>query len=201
MYRKSGFITVDNARIYYEAAGSGEPVLFVHGDKLDMRMWDAQFDLFSKGYLTLRLDLRGFGKADKPDGSAFRHADDIAALLDQLNIDMVHIVGHSMGGGIAVDFSVEYPERVRGLVVVSPLLSPLSDERLGEVKATTLVLVGQLDTLLHQTVADKIRANIPRNMKFTLPNVGQLPNMEDPETFNTVVHSFLMEVGCGCAGG
>ena len=201
MYRRSGFVTVGNTRIYYEAAGSGEPVLFVHGDTLDMRMWDAQFDLFSRGYLTLRLDLRGAGKSDKPDGSAFRHADDIAALLDQLNIDMVHIVGHSMGGGIAVDFSVEYPERVRGLVVVNPVLSPLSDERLGEVKATTLVLVGQLDTLLHQTVADKMRICIPRNMKFTLPNVGQLPNMEDPETFNTVVHSFLMEVGCGCAGG
>ena len=201
MYSKTGFVKANNSSIYYEAAGSGEPVLFVHGDTLDMHMWDAQFDLFSKGYLTLRLDLRGFGKSDMPDGSAFQHADDIAAILDILNIDSAHIVGHSMGGSIAVDFAVKYPERMRGLVVVNPDISPLSDERLGEIKATTLVLVGQLDTLLHQTAADKMRANIPRNMMFTLPNVGHLPNMEDPETFNTVVHSFLMEVGCGCAGG
>lgn len=199
MYIDNGFAEVNNTRLYYEVAGSGDPVLLLHGDASDHTMWDAQIEQFAQRYLVIRMDFRGFGKSAISDGSPFRHVDDVAALLDHLNIDSVHLVGQSMGGGVAIDLAIQYPQRVNGLVVVNADLS--SENRLSEIKATTLILVGQHAAIPQQTTADKMRVEIPRNTKFILPNVGHMPNTEDHETFNTVALIFLKQTGCGCLGG
>lgn len=199
MYKENGFAKINDTNIYYELAGTGDPVLLLHGDSTDHSIWDEQFDVFAERHLVIRIDFRGFGKSDKSDSSQYSNVDDVAALLNHFNLDSVHLVGQSMGADVAIDFAAKYPDRVKGLIVLDSALS--TDHSLNEVKATTLILVSQHAGELQQNSADRLRKEIPRNTKFTLPNLGSLANMKDPETFNSVVLIFLGQFGCGCSGG
>jgi len=77
MSKPSGFAEVNGARLYYETTGTGEPVIFLHGNTLDARMWDDQFLVFAQQYQAIRYDLRGFGKSSPPNAEPFAHADDL----------------------------------------------------------------------------------------------------------------------------
>ena len=101
-----------------KAAGSGAPLVLIHGFTLDMRMWDDQFTPFAERYRVVRYDVRGFGKSAVPAGAPYTNADDLAALLDYLDISSAAIVGLSMGGGIAIDFALAYPAMTRALIPV-----------------------------------------------------------------------------------
>jgi 3-oxoadipate enol-lactonase len=120
--RKGGFADVNGTRLYYEIAGHGDPVVLIHGLCLDTRMWDDQFDALADRYRVIRYDVRGFGKSAVPTGEAFRHADDLRALLDCLAAPAAHIVGLSMGGRIALHHALLYPEATRSLVLVDSAL-------------------------------------------------------------------------------
>jgi pimeloyl-ACP methyl ester carboxylesterase len=113
---------VNGTRLYYEVAGSGHPLVLIHGFTLDTRMWDGQFDAFAKRYRVIRYDARGFGKSAGPTGESYAPADDLRALLEQLGVERAHILGLSMGGGLAVDFALAYPEATSSLIAVNSLL-------------------------------------------------------------------------------
>jgi pimeloyl-ACP methyl ester carboxylesterase len=116
---ESGYADVNDATIYYEIAGEGDPVVLVHGFTLDTRMWDDQFTEFSKRHRVIRYDVRGFGRSSVPEeGKPYSHARDLKGLLDQLNIGKASVIGLSMGGSIAINFTLEYPEHVSSLVTV-----------------------------------------------------------------------------------
>ncbi len=118
----SGTFDIGGTQMYYEAAGSGDPMLFLHAGVTDCRMWDEQFLAFSRSHRVVRCDLRGFGKT--PRGAVpFSHYRDVAALLDSLKIRRTHIVAISFGGSVALDFALAYPERVRSLTLVAPAIS------------------------------------------------------------------------------
>ena len=117
----SGFAEVNGARIYYEVAGEGEPLVMLHAGIADSRMWRKQQEYFSRYYKVITYDLRGFGKTVMPDGQ-YAHYRDLAGLLDTLRVDKAILLGCSMGGSVAIDFTLEYPERVKGLVLVSSAL-------------------------------------------------------------------------------
>ncbi|HET7463304.1 MAG TPA: alpha/beta hydrolase [Longimicrobium sp.] len=112
-----GFAEVNGARLYYETAGSGEPLVLVHGFSLDTRVWDGQWEAFSGCYRVIRYDLRGFGKSSLPDGGGYSHHEDLKALLDWLGVSPARVLGHSTGGSIALDFAVSHPEMLRALVL------------------------------------------------------------------------------------
>jgi pimeloyl-ACP methyl ester carboxylesterase len=114
----TGYADVPGGRIYYEAAGQGDPVILIHGGFGDRRMWDAQFAALARGFRVVRYDHRGFGRSTRPT-APYSATQDLLALLDHLEIPAAHIVGNSMGGGIALDFAVLHPDRVKKLVVVS----------------------------------------------------------------------------------
>jgi pimeloyl-ACP methyl ester carboxylesterase len=114
---ESAFVDVPHARLYYEVAGDGPPVLFVHGFTLDTRMWDDQWAVFAERYRVIRLDLRGFGRSEA-EPLLYSNMDDLVALLDNLAISRAHIVGLSMGATVVVDFALAHPERVDALVAV-----------------------------------------------------------------------------------
>jgi 3-oxoadipate enol-lactonase len=117
MHRETGTAEVNGARIYYEVAGEGEPLVFVHAGIADSRMWEGQVAAFAERYKVIRYDLRGFGKTEMVEGP-FSHHEDLRGLLDFLGLERTHLVGCSMGGGAVLDFALEYPERVGDLVLV-----------------------------------------------------------------------------------
>lgn len=117
-----GFAAVNGTRLYYEVAGSGTPVVLVHGFTLDVRMWDDQFLLLAEHYRVVRYDLRGFGQSATPTTDPYVACDDLRALLDFLGIDAAAVVGLSMGGGVAADFALTYPDRTKALVLIDAAL-------------------------------------------------------------------------------
>jgi pimeloyl-ACP methyl ester carboxylesterase len=127
---QSGYVDVDGARLYYEQAGSGMPVVLIHGGFLDRRMWDGQFALVAERYRAIRYDVRAHGRSHS-DSVPFADQDDLRRLLDALAVPRAVIVGLSLGGRIAIDFALTDPDRVAGLVLVGSGLSgfePRSDE-------------------------------------------------------------------------
>lgn len=79
---KSGYVKVPEGSLYYEEAGTGEPLVFIHGHSLDHRMWDEQFLEFAKNYRTIRYDLRGYGISSRQtEDFQFTHAEDLIALM------------------------------------------------------------------------------------------------------------------------
>jgi 3-oxoadipate enol-lactonase len=118
----SGYVAIDGGRLYYEAAGSGEPVILIHGGNLDRRMWDDQFALLQKQFRVVRYDARGYGRSSSADEPFAAH-DDLAALLRGLGLTRASIVGLSLGGRIAMDFTLAHPEIVDRLVLAAPGIS------------------------------------------------------------------------------
>ena len=108
-------------RLYYEASGEGERLLFIHGLGSSTRDWENQATYFSDRYRVVMPDLRGHGKSDKPPGpySIPLFANDIAELIRMLDLGPVHVVGISFGGFVASQLAVDHPEMMRSLVVVN----------------------------------------------------------------------------------
>ena len=116
--QKSGFVNVDHAKIYYEMAGKGVPIVMIHAGVADSRQWNNEFTAFSERYQVIRYDMRGYGKSEPVDGE-FNHLSDLVALLNGLEIHgPLVMMGCSMGGGLAMDFALAYPSRVQALILV-----------------------------------------------------------------------------------
>ncbi|HKX07148.1 MAG TPA: alpha/beta hydrolase [Stellaceae bacterium] len=113
--------TDDGIRLYYEEAGSGAPVVFVHEFAGDHRSWEPQVRYFSRTYRCITYDARGYPPSDVPSDAARysqdRARDDIRSVLDALKIETAHVVGLSMGGFATLHFGLHYPSRARGIVV------------------------------------------------------------------------------------
>jgi pimeloyl-ACP methyl ester carboxylesterase len=115
---ESGTLPVPGGELYYEVAGSGDPVVLIHGGFGDRRMWDDQFDVLARDYRVLRYDHRGFGRSPAPD-TTYSPIRDLLQLLDRAEMDRAHLVGNSLGGALAITFALLHPERVRSLTVVA----------------------------------------------------------------------------------
>lgn len=115
----SGFVEVPGGRLYVEAAGEGHPVLLLHGNLGDHRMWDDQVAPFAERYRVIRYDRRGFGRS-KTEHVEFSERDDAVAVLtyDAPGERSCHVIGQSMGGIVAMDLTIERPEAVSALVQV-----------------------------------------------------------------------------------
>jgi pimeloyl-ACP methyl ester carboxylesterase len=115
------FFKSSSANIYYEIHGSGPVILMVAGMSSDSKSWQFILDEMTKHYRLIIFDNRGCGRTET-DGSAFDLRDlakDAFGLLDHIGHDTVHIVGHSMGGMIAQEMALMFPERINKLVLAS----------------------------------------------------------------------------------
>jgi pimeloyl-ACP methyl ester carboxylesterase len=119
---QTGFLDGQGAPLYYEVAGTGQPLLLIHAGVADSRMWDDQFQTFAQQYRVVRYDLRGFGKSTVPSGKFANH-EDVTALFEYLGIKQAHLIGISFGGLIALDFTLAHPEKVTSLVLGAPDVS------------------------------------------------------------------------------
>jgi 3-oxoadipate enol-lactonase len=103
----------------WEATGEGEPVVLVHAGVADRRMWEPQWVGLGGTFRAIRYDARGFGETLSPAGP-WSHHGDLGGLLDELGLQRVHLVGASMGAGIAVEVALERPTAVASLVLIAP---------------------------------------------------------------------------------
>jgi pimeloyl-ACP methyl ester carboxylesterase len=105
----------DGTELYYEEAGEGSPVIFVHEYAGDYRTWEPQMRYFSRAHRCVTFSQRGYPPSnipndpDKYSQDIFR--DDVIAVLDALKVDKAHIVGHSMGAATALHVGIHYAKR------------------------------------------------------------------------------------------
>jgi pimeloyl-ACP methyl ester carboxylesterase len=107
--------TRDGVRLYYEEAGSGSAVVFVHEYAGDYRTWQAQMRFFARAHRCITYSQRGYPPSDVPgDGAQYSQdiaRDDVLAVMDALKIDKAHVVGHSMGAYTALHVGIKAPAR------------------------------------------------------------------------------------------
>ncbi|MFB6516628.1 alpha/beta fold hydrolase [Streptomyces sp. NPDC056401] len=108
----------DGGRIRAERAGDGPPLVLLHGSVHDGRLWDHVFAALARHHTVVRYDARGHGRSTPPTGP-FRYEDDLLAVLDRFDFRSAGLVGLSMGGEVALDFTLEHPERVRSLTLIA----------------------------------------------------------------------------------
>jgi 3-oxoadipate enol-lactonase len=122
-FHQTGFAEVNGAKVYYETAGEGndKAVVFLHAGVADRRMWDSQFDVFAEKYRVVRYDHRSYGKTEGPEGE-YSPVQELAGLLAYLGIEKTALVGCSIGGGAAINFTLTHPEKVWALVLSGPAL-------------------------------------------------------------------------------
>jgi 3-oxoadipate enol-lactonase len=259
-------VELNGARIHYRRSGTGFPVVFLHAGVADSRMWEPQATGLGREFDLITPDMRGYGESELP-AEAWSPTADVLALMEALGLrDAPHIVGCSIGGGVAIDFAIEHPERVSKLVLVGAgvggqpyddssdhlfaevtaaeeakdldalneaemklwlvgpgrtashidqrlrdlfldmngralrsdfksakrrELDPPAFGRLGEIKAPTLVVVGDHDLPDVQATAELLVSKIRDARKSIIHDAAHLPNLEHPEKFNRLVLDFL----------
>src|SRR5436190_4013449 len=114
------FVTIHGHRRAFVKTGSGPALLLLHGLACDRTTWDRVIPLLAKKYTVIVPDLLGHGMSDKPraDYTLGAFANGMRDLLTVLGIDKVTVVGHSFGGGVAMQFAYQFPERTERLVLV-----------------------------------------------------------------------------------
>jgi pimeloyl-ACP methyl ester carboxylesterase len=120
--------SINGARIHYERAGDGLPVIFLHAGVADLQMWAPQVTPFANDFDFIRLDQRGFGESELPPVS-WSPVEDLLSIMDELALKPAHLVGCSMGGATAIDFALEHPARLSKLVLVGSAIHGLSGRR------------------------------------------------------------------------
>jgi pimeloyl-ACP methyl ester carboxylesterase len=116
-------VTVNTISLDYAIQGEGKAILLLHGLGSTKKDWDAQIPVFSQHYKTVAVDLRGHGNssipAEKDQYGVHFMSQDIKHLMDALEIPKATLIGFSMGGAVAFEFAVNYPERLDKLIIVN----------------------------------------------------------------------------------
>ena len=111
----------NGVRIHYEEHGEGPAILLSHGFCATSRMWQGQVDAFAGDHRIITWDMRGHGQTDSPTElaqyAAAEAVEDMAALLDECEVERASVGGHSLGGYLSLEFQLAYPERVRALML------------------------------------------------------------------------------------
>jgi 3-oxoadipate enol-lactonase len=177
--------SVHGTSINYEDAGQGLPVILLHGFPLDHRMWRNQVEALHNAYRVITPDLRGMGGSDVPkDNITLDHyADDILALMDQLEIEQAVLGGFSMGGYIAFSLMRKAPKRFSALILADT--RPEADSQEGRknrmIMAAALLDKGAVaakDAMLPKLLSENTQQAMPKlveeldNMISSMAPVG-----------------------------
>ena len=144
------YITINPFRINFIDQGQGLPLIFIHGFGASNYCWRKNLDFISKYYRVLAPDLPGFGYSSKPldaDYSVEAYADFIIRFMEKLKIKKAVLVGHSLGGGIALSAALKYPNRVHGLVLIDAEAYPIEEPFMVRVSRMPVV-----KSLIHKAI-------------------------------------------------
>jgi len=120
-------LSAGGVSLSFDVVGVGPDVVLLHAGIADSRMWVGTVDALSDRYRVISYDQRGFGRSQPAPIVPFRPMDDVVAVLDHLAVDRFSVIGCSMGGTLAVDLAVRYPNRVQALVPVAAGVSGLPE--------------------------------------------------------------------------
>ena len=112
--------TRDNVRIYFEEAGQGTPIIFLHEFAADYTNWEPQMRYFSRGHRCITYSARGYTPSDVPEGEVYSYThfySDALAVLDHLKIDCAHLVGLSMGAYSSLQIGLNAPQRALSMTL------------------------------------------------------------------------------------
>jgi pimeloyl-ACP methyl ester carboxylesterase/L-amino acid N-acyltransferase YncA len=132
-----GSADLNGTRIYYEVVGDGQPLVLLHAGMTTSEMWDAQWETFAQSYRATRYDLRGCGWSRRPPGP-FSPREDLSQLLSFLGIERAALVGASLGGQVAIDFTLEHPERVVALILIGAGVSGTQPSAFVQARSTEI---------------------------------------------------------------
>ena len=114
---------INGIQLYYESTGEGFPLVLAHEFAGDFRSWEPQVRFFSRRYRVITYNARGYPPSDVPaDEDAYSQemaVEDLRGLLDHLGIEKAHICGLSMGGTLALNFGIMYPDRAQSLIIAA----------------------------------------------------------------------------------
>ncbi len=118
--RQGQYVTVNGAQIFYQVAGTGTPLLLIHGFPLSGALFQGQLAGLSSRFQVITPDLRGFGKSSTPSayGSIEQYASDMLAFMNALHIQRAVIGGHSMGGQVTLELYHQAPQRFLGMILI-----------------------------------------------------------------------------------
>ena len=156
--QKTGYAPVHKGSLYYEIAGEGQPILLIHAGIADCKMWQNQMASFSQHYKVICYDARGYGQSHT-ETTQFSNRQDILDLFDHLGVEKACIIGNSRGGQIAIDFTLEHPERVLALVPVAASVSGYEHHPDGSKRANLeLEFFKKMDKLWNNKAWDELTA-------------------------------------------
>ncbi|WP_433264663.1 alpha/beta fold hydrolase [Micromonospora vinacea] len=164
-------ITVNGASIAYDEAGTGSPVVLLHAGIADRRMWRGQVSALAARHRVIVPDLRGYGDSELPP-APFAHHDDVAGLLDALDLPRAALVGCSFGGAVAIDTALAHPDRVSALALFDTAVS--GNEWSDEANDLWDDLVGEVDP-------DDFAAGAAGEVRFWVIGPGRQPEDVDRE--------------------
>ncbi len=151
----SGRVPIGKFQLYYERAGSGPAIVFLHGLGGNHLSWWQQMPYFMRWFDCMTVDQRSFGLSPDPDGTfCDAHPSDLGALLDHLKIEKAVLVGQSMGGWTIVGYALDNPERVAAMVMADTpggIFTPEMDAMMEKIRAggrgpLEAVAIGSLPT-------------------------------------------------------
>ncbi len=186
------YVQSDGARLYYETAGTGMPIMFVHEFSGDLWSWEKQMQHFSRRYRCIAFNARGYPPSDVPASpSRYSHkraVDDVAVLMRHLKIRNAHIVGCSMGSRTTLDFGLSYPRMALSLTMIGigsggDPRNAAAFKRDAEARAK-LYEEGGLAVVLKQLRKADNRIQLKR---------------KNPRAFDDFCHRFMQHSAQGCA--
>jgi pimeloyl-ACP methyl ester carboxylesterase len=191
-------VQINEIMLHYHDKGQGTPIMLVHAFPMSSAMWQPQLEALASEARVIVPDLRGFGASEVPNGpyTMETFADDLAALLDHLQIERVVLAGVSMGGYVAFAFWRRYASRVRALVLSDTRATADSDEaraaresnaQLAETQGARVIADMMLPNLLAPTalpetqnrVRDIIVGNQPYGIASALRGMALRPDSSD----------------------
>jgi len=197
-------IKVNDIELAYTRRGRGSPLVLLHGYPLDHHLWDDVVPLLEDTFDLILPDLRGFGESTTVHTpyTMDDYASDIAALLDHLGIQKAGIVGHSMGGYVALAFARLYPKRLSGLgLVSSQVLADPSDRKEARYKSAADVsekgIDGVVATMTPKFTSDeRLQAFARETMERQQPAayIGALRAMAERMDSTSLLSSFTFRV-------
>lgn len=135
-YAKGKFVTVDGKKVHYLEAGSGPPIILIHGFMYNTVMWKKNIDALAKKFKVYAIDLWGWGYSERLKENEYsfeRYGRQVVGFMDALNIRKATFAGQSMGGGISVYVAAYHPDRVDRLILVAPAVIPYPMTTIGQI--------------------------------------------------------------------